>query len=67
MGEHPERPPRSLRAASMSLDRVVVPDVCGEYEFVELRCDATLDNVKVAVSLSFFVAYFNDFFCHFKT
>lgn len=67
MGQHPERPLRSLCAACMSLDHVVVPDVCGEYEFVELRCDARLDNVKVAVSLSFFVAYFNDFFCHFKT
>ena len=38
------------------------PDLWREYEFGELRRDARLDNVKLAVSLSFFVSYFNDFF-----
>lgn len=38
-----------------------------KYEFSELRCDVRLDKYQKAMSFSFFVAYFNDFFCHFKT
>jgi len=66
MGENPERPPRSPCAACKSLDHVS-PDLWREYEFGELRRDARLDNVKVAVSLSFYVSYFNDFFLSFQS